>query len=411
MFHTRYLSLRRLRLIYRLRDLVRNPPKWLRWIEMIAIIIGMAGVSWEFWYERPAERELQNTRLHVTVASLSAQPRTAATSHAVRKILTLMHRRGIDMTGISFSGVTFRMAEIDLGDRLAEFDRVNWSDAHMHGVAFVCSEQISDPYVSDGMFRLLWMFSEKSQAVGPQRRPCVHLRYAHFDRAFLQNVEFQRTDLSYASFTNARLTGFKAEDVNFSNARFVKQSDIESAITFFHFSEFDCDEIEPITANCAKLRNVGFVEADLRHTRFVGADISNTDFTRAKLNAATFECRLGRLEGSNRESPCKVKTSIERTCFSHTALGESTFSDVAITNSDFSNARLDKAVFTNVMITNGDFSSASLEDAEFKHVTFRNVVFPRKQENMAIFDEVSRNSLNRGRVGLGEITNQDESIC
>lgn len=360
---------------------------------MIAIIVGMAGVAWEFWTQRPAERDLRNIELHATVASLSAQPRTEATSYAVRKILGLMHQRGADMTGIAFPEVSFRMAEVNLGDRRGEFDNVNWTDAHMNGVEFSCSERIQELLsgIDHPVFRA---FSTITRPSGPTRLPCIHLRHGQFDGASLQDIRFSQTDLSYASFTNARLTGLKAENVNFFSSRFVGEFKPASSFTIFHSPIFNCRSREARNSTdrgCVKIENSAFIKADLRHAHFLGASISRTNFEHANLMRAKFACSITSQKNDDTESSCKTKTSIGRVCFRHAQLDNATFSDVTITNSDFTDANLSKA--------------------KFERVKFVSVVFPETQEQMAHFDEISRNSLNSGRVTLNAMVEQSGRIC
>ena len=163
----------------------------------------MAGLAIEFWWERPKDRELRDVRLHATVATLSAQPNVVAASHAVQRILELMYRDGVNMTGISIPGLTFSMAK---------FEKVNWSHALMNGVDFACPE--------------LDAFG-RGYSDDPKRKPqpCAELAGARFFGTAMSSVRFHRTDISRAIFYGAKLSGIEAKEVDFRAARFVSEDD------------------------------------------------------------------------------------------------------------------------------------------------------------------------------------------
>ena len=377
---------------------VREPPSWLRWIEIAAVLVVMGGIALEIWVVLPAERKLDNVRLHATVASLSTLGHTEETSYAVQKILSLMHRNGVDMTGISFPGVKFRMAEIDHADPtkrftgMAEFDGVNWSDAHMNGVNFGCSKRIKDLQgysLSHPFFVILSTIP--IPASGPLRYPCMHIRYGRFDGASLQDVRFQQVDLSYASFAYAKLTGLKAQDTNFFGTRFLGSVKPTPFSEMLHFPIFDCSNIAPNKDNCVRLKNVGFVESDLRYARFLGVDISRANFAHSKLDHAKFGCFLEQSIHSSNKFECVIMSSIDRTCFDRAGLNGAKFSDTIITNSDFSHAKL--------------------SGVQFDRVTFENVVFSEEQKAEVKFDQDSEISLDTGMITADELQEMVGVIC
>ena len=355
------------RLMRSLRQLKCNPPAWLRWIELFAIGVGVAAVLYEFWIQIPADRELQNVRLHAMVASLSDQPQKETTSYAVRKILGLMRRNEVDMTGISFPGSVFRMADVDQENRKGAFHGIDWSDAYMNEVEFSCSRLITDLHKLPIFLALI-----PPRSVGPKSDYCVDLRHASFDGASLQNIYFRRTNLSHATFSAARLAGLRAENVNFSHARFVKDLESLSFLSVYHLPLFNCGKTESSTNRCVNLTDVRFLEADLRYAVFVGATISGADFTDANLEKAEF----------------RDKTTIDRACFQGTVLTS--------------------AKFTGVKISHADFSDANLSNAEFENVTFNNVVFPTAQKEMAGFDDDSLRTLHAAQV---EPSETDQHPC
>ena len=328
----------------------------------------MAGLAYEFWHERPKDRELRDVRLHATVATLSAQPNPVV-SHAVQRILELMHRDGVDMTGISIPGIAFRMAA---------FEGVDWSNALMDGVDFTCPKLDSrgQPYGGE---------SKGSST------PCATLRDARFLGTALSSARFQRTDISRTIFFGARLSGVKAKEVDFSAARFVakNESNLRQALTSIRFPPpfsfrfrvardrmFSCNwdsKHEP----CVNLERVVFSASSLPWIGFWGAKIDKADFTNASLHNATFGC-----DENNSKIP--ICTVIKNACF----LG----------------ANLKAATFKDVTIENSNFSKAVLEDAQFLRVKFSKVVFDADSGPNITFDIESQESLKKARVEVGTIS-------
>lgn len=324
------------------------PPPWLRWLELIAVVVTMGAVFHEFVFETPRDRALRDVRLHATVADLSSRANTNAASHAAQKILGLMHRDRVDMTGISVSGITFRMAE---------FEHADWSDAQMDDAEFICADRGSAVAHLD----LPW---QGQGLIAKPQPPCTRLRHARFHGASLRNVRFQQADLTYANFVNARLSGLSAEVVDFSDAEF-----LDRERGWNYIPVFDCDESRAGREGCVSLKRVLFRGAYLGSAVFRGAKIADADFTDATMWSPRFDCQ--RKESSETSSVCTIVT---RACFERTVLERVSFTDVMIEDSDFSGAALDRASFTGVTIKNTDFSGASLAGAEFKNVKFDTVV-------------------------------------
>ena len=367
-------------------DMAGSPPRRLRWmqtpsalpwqiarvIEFVAIVVGMAAVIFEFWFERPRDRELRDVQLHATVAELAAHGNVNATSQAVQRILELMHREGVDMTGISVPKVTIRMAE---------FENVDWSNAHMYATKFGCTQSILDA-----------LAAPDQQNVPKKTALCADLRGAYFNGANLRTALFQRAGLSHARFISADLTeaelqwadmsharlfradvtAIKAHYVDFSHARF--KSDDEPRVAFRWFRPwlyrdfpFNCTKSGNDSMKCAHLERVLFLHAKMPDAAFLGAKIVDVDFGGATLRNARFACNTW--DGD--PDSC---TEVANACFSDAILSDATFRDVRVENSNFSNAKLDRATF--------------------KNVTFENVVFSVEQIKSANFDESSLESLN-----------------
>ncbi|MCY3701506.1 MAG: pentapeptide repeat-containing protein [Rhodospirillales bacterium] len=325
-------------------------------IEFIAVLGAMAGLAYEFWWERPKDRELRDVRLHAAVATLSAQPNVVAASHAVQRILELMHRDGVNMTGISIPNLTFIMAK---------FEEVDWSNALMNSVDFACPEL--DTFGRTYSNNLEWK---------PQ--PCAELAGARFLGTALSSVRFHRADISHAILYGARLSGVEAKEVDFSDARFVSENDPNYILGIFgslpwpfRFRAppsflFNCDR-GPEPDRCVELERVSFFRAHLPWAGFRGANIESTDFTNAKLKNATFGCEEGE---DSQMPPCTV-----------------------ISNTCFSGARLEHAKFIGATIKNSDFRGAVLDNAKFNNVKLDKVVFDADVNLEAILDADSRKNL------------------
>ena len=297
---------------------IKNPPTWLRWIEFIAVVVGIGAVVFEFWVKLPQDQDLRDIQLHATVATLSAEENKDTISPAVQRLLVLMHREGVDMRGISIPDITLRMAD---------FDHVDWSESYMNGTKFACSELVGDDVPIQ---QVLSAFTDSPSTLLGKGRRCAHLRYAHFDGATLRNVRLKRADLSHATFSGTQLAGFEAVDVDFSYARFVRaHTHLGPAVSVADRAIFDCHKTNRHTENCVKLNRVVFFMSDLSRVVFRGAEIKNA-------------------------------------CFQSAVLDQATFTDVRITNSDFSDASLSGARFTRVTFDNVVFPTKQVEiDKQF----------------------------------------------
>ena len=360
-----------------------------RAIEFVAVLVGMSVVFFEFGIQRPKDRDLRDVQLHATIATLATNKEVEDTSPAVQKLLAFMHQESVPMTGISIPNVFLKMPA---------FDNVDWSDAYMRGVQFVCTERL---------YRLI----DDHDPSMPKFDPCVRLRHAYFNGTTLRNARFEYADLSHAKFNAADLTEVEIDNAafvdaefigadvsaikihrgDFSNTRFSRPSD--------HTPKFDCRRHErengSIQIECTSLKWVLFSSSELHKAVFRGATIDEVDFLHAKMKRSKFECdSFGR--NHNRIERC---TTIERACFRGADLSRATFENVNISQTDFSGAALRRATFENVHISqtdfagtdlgrarfeNGsilksDFTDANLDETKFKNIIFVAVVFPQNR--------------------------------
>ena len=349
------------------------PRQWqiARAFEFVAVVVGMGAVFWEFGIERQRDRELRDVRLHATVAELAGHENIAATSPAVQKILGLMHRDGVDMTGISVPNVIFRTAV---------FEDVDWSDSQMEAVAFTCTQLV---------LQILRSPEVRNKA---HRLTCARLTNARFHGANLQAARFHRADLSRAEFFHAQLSGMTAEETDFSHARFVDESSrkypLPSIVRFLVPAVlFNCYKPAPGRADCVRLSLVVFFRAHMPGAHFTGAEIADADFTRATLRDARFRCEAS-AQGDATKPRC---TTINYACFQ--------------------GADLTDASFEGVTIENANFTGAVLSGARFNDVTFSRVVFPKEQIEAANFDRNSHESLEEARVELAAFPVEQARPC
>jgi len=352
--------------------LVGKSWKMAHLVELVAVVVGMGAVFWEFGIERQRDRDLRNVRLHATVAELAGHDDTAATSPAVQKILGLMHRDGVDMTGISVPNVVFRMVALD---------NVDWSDSNMTAVTFTCAQHV------------LQMLRSLDARIDAHHLACARLRRARFHGADLRAAQFYRTDLARAEFFHTRLSGISAENTDFSYAGFVGGTSREHALPrivefLIPVVAFDCyKSAPPGRSACVSLKGVGFFGAQLPSAHFTGAEIADADFTRATLRGARFRCEEP-TEGGDTKRRC---TTVDYACFR--------------------DANLTNAIFEGVTIKSADFSGAVLAGALFENVTFDRVVFHEAQAEAATFDWHSRESLKEARVEISAFSRPQFTPC
>ena len=371
------------------------PPPWLRWVEVVAVAVGMGTVVHEFGIERPRDRELRDVRLHATVATVANEANKEAASHVVQRILALMHRERADMRGISIPGITFRTAK---------FVGVDWSDAYMRGVAFRCTDR-EEENIEQREYREIWG-NQEPDAVAGKLVVCSRLKGARFTGAHLIGAKFYHTDLSHsrlnhanlteatfydvdssdATFFGARMVAIRADNVDFSRVRFTRPPSSESPALPF----FDCLGLSEKEIRCSRLEDVDFSGAQLPNVIIGGASIRNANFTDAGLRHVKFGCGPGVHFFAPRPGFAQC-TTIDRGCFR--------------------NADLSDTWFLNVRIENSDFSGARLAGASFQDVTFKHVIFPDEQEAAVSFDAASRDSLNADRRTVRDSNHRPVSPC
>ena len=336
-------------------------------IQFVAVVVGMLAVLYEIRFQLPKDRDLRDAQLHATVATLAAGENVDVTGFAVQKVMALMHKDGVDMTGISFPNVTFYMAA---------FDRVNWSDAYMRNVEFKCT---------DRAYELIDGSGDDGTATFD---PCAKLRNAKFLGSLMRRVRFHYADLASANFSDAVLDEARIDhsvlsESNFSRSHVsgiqINGSDF-SGSDFGRSIAFDCRTITDWS--CVRLKRVDLSSVKMPRVRFLGADIRHVDLAGSDLSKARFGC--DKFKGETRCS------SIKGACLQGT---------------DLSGARLE-----GISISNADFSVADISGARFKNVRFENVVFRDEQIEPRRFDRKSLDSLKRARVvGLG--LEADETPC
>ena len=329
-----------------------------RGIELVAIVLGMLAISYEFGIKRLKDRDLREVQLHATVATLAADKEIEVTGFAVDKILSLMHREKVDMTGISFPNVIFYMAE---------FEVVDWSDAFMKGVEFTCTDR--------HFYSIRHHDGEKGT---PTLTPCAKLKGSIFSGSFMREMRFHYADLSGSDFTDAALDRVRINDSSFSYSNFSDSelSGIRIALSDFSGSElggsvrFDCWATNT-KFECASLNHVDFSQVKMPGVEFRGARISSVDFSRSNMERAKFECD----EGFHGEKSC---TEIKLVCLEGTNLVGANLQEVSVSNTDF--------------------SGADIAGASFNNVTFEKVVISDDQIDPRYFDDNSLASLYEERV-------------
>ena len=374
------------------REAVRRRWGWRRFnriasvAQLIAVVVGMAGVAYEFWYQRPQDRELRDARLHATIAQLVPQDKREGAGLPVIKILRLLHDDGSDTTDVSVPGMIFRMAA------LAGMDLPG---AYMRNTEFLCSDRAYDLIREDG----------------ERPEPCARLRrvnlagatldYARFDYADLRNAHLARASIRHARIENSLLTDAKLHRADMSAIR-VKSSDFSRA-EFSTRTTIDCRKLK--TRDCPELDSVVFFDVEMPRARFLGATIEFADFAEARLQRAEFGC-----DGRKNSRECTV---IENACFHRAVLPRARFRGITMSNVDLSHADMTRARFENTTISNTVFSDADVSSARFENVRFENVVFPRQLSATAKLDDSSARSLDRARVQAldGSSIESDERPC
>lgn len=354
--------------------------------QLIAVVVGMAGVAYEFWYQRPQDRELRDARLHATIAELVPQDKREGAGLPVLKILSLLHEDGSDTTDVSVPETTFQMAALA---------GANLSGAYMRKTEFLCA---------DWAYDLLGDDEERPE-------PCARLRgvnltgatldYARFDYADLRNADLVRASLRHARIENSLLTDARFDRADLSAIR-MESSDFSGA-KFGTRRTIDCRKVK--THLCPELDRVAFFGVEMPGARFLGATIEDADFAEASLRKAEFGC-----DGRKNNRVCTV---IKNACFHRAVLPQARFRGIMISNVDLSHADLTRARVENSTISNTVFSDADVSGARFENVRFKNVVFPSQLSATAKLDAASARSLDGARVQAldGLSTEPDERPC
>ena len=344
-------------------------------IQFVAVLVGMLAVLYEFQFQRPKDRDLRDVELHATVATLATNQDVDITGYAVQKIIALMHKDGVDMTGISVPNVTFFMAD---------FENVDWSDVYMNRVEFACTDRmydLIDDYDDNGTGKL---------------EPCANLKGATFSGSLMRRARFNYANLAGSNFNGAVLEEARVNDSILSNSDFagtdmsgiqIDNSDF-SGSDFGRSIKFDCRTLTDL--ECVDLARVDFSSVKMPRARFQGAEIDYVDFSGSDLSGARFDCDSYRDE--------EICSSIEGVCLQGTNLTRAKLEGVSISNTDFSTADISDARFEDVSISNTDFSTADISGVRFRNVRFENVVYSDAQIETRRFDRNSLDSLRRGRV-------------
>ena len=281
--------------------------------------------------------------------------------------MALMHKDGVDMTGISVPNVTFYMAD---------FEGVNWSDAYMSRVEFACTD------------RIYLLIYDSDDNAPTKLDPCAKLKGARFSGSFMRRARFNYANLAGSYFNGAALDEASISDSILTDSEFagsdmsgieIEGSDFAGS-DFGRSIDFDCRTLSD--PECVRMRGVDFSSVTMPRVLFRGAEINNVDFAGSDLSRATIDC-----DSYGDEELCP---SFDRVCFNGT--------------------NLTRADLEGVSISNTDFSTADISDARFENVRFENVVFSDAQIDSARFDDSSLDSLMRARVKALELE-LEETPC
>ena len=340
-----------------------------RFLGIVITIISLAAAIvtiLQFWDPRTdPEREEADLRAKISALDI---PDEYAAGEAALGYLNLMHRRGYDMTGLTFPRMILLMAS---------FEGVNWSSNTMNRIEFGCTDQVYDQ-------NRRW---NKGTA---RQKPCAQLKGAQFVGSRLKAAYFNFADLFDADFTDAVLEEVKFEDSSVTKSRFLGGVELDgiqidssdfSQTRFRERATFRCT-----AKRCPKLRRSDFSPASIPGARFTNATLDQVDLAGTDLQRARFNCD----KSTARDKPC---STIEQLCLRKTILTD--------------------AVFEGITISNTDFSEAILGGAKFVNVHFENVVFPDHQVAVADLKEGSLASLNRegGRVDSIRWESLKETPC
>ena len=237
-------------------------------IQCVAVVVGMLAVLHEFWVQRPKDRDIRNAQLYAAVATLADSKEVEVTEYAVHKVMALMHREGVDMTGISFPNVSCYMAA---------FNGVDWSDAYMRKVKFVCTDRVN---------YLIREYDDTAKKLDF----CAKLKGARFSGGILRGVRFEYSDLAGAEFSDAELGEVRIDNSVLSGANFSRAR--MSGIRIKN-SDFSVANISGVRFKNVQFKNVIFSDEQIEARRF-------DQVSRANLNRG----RVTTLGLDANETPC-----------------------------------------------------------------------------------------------------------
>ena len=166
-------------------------------VSLVTVVAALVTID-QWWSQRP-DPEAEAAKHVAAIAELVARDHPDATSPAIQKHLSLMHRDNLDMRGVVVPDLTLVMAA---------FDGVDWSDVIMAGLRLVCS---------DGALEAI-----DSWERGARKLPfCARLKSAVFSAAGLSRALVEYADLADANFTGADLTRARIRMSVVTNANFL----------------------------------------------------------------------------------------------------------------------------------------------------------------------------------------------
>ncbi len=236
----------------------------------------------------------------------------------------------------------------------------------------------------------------------------TNLRYAKFVGANLTGMNFEGASLDYADFTNAtfsavNLNGATLNQAIFKGAQLAGQNFNGADLKGTNFTEtsfqgaqlqgavFDSDttltnasfegvnltqvdfsqvsSFEGVNFKNANLTGQNFEGKSLNNANFEGADLTSANLRNANLEGAVFYNSTV-LTGAQMEGAILRGATIGATVFSSQNLTGANFAEATLTGTIFEHANLVETNFHQATLTNVDFNNARLTNAQLTAVTF-----------------------------------------
>jgi uncharacterized protein YjbI with pentapeptide repeats len=254
-----------------------------------------------------------------------------------------------NLSDVNFSGTIIKQGEFKNGLLIGgNFEKADLSSVDFNGCAM---QRVNLSHV-------------KIEGVGIKESNLANANFKNASVEFSNLNVFKDVNLSYADLSEAKISWFYGENVNFENANFSDASILESQIR-------DC-----------KFKNASLENAELYSVIFTDCEMQKSVLAKAKISNVTFD-----------------KSVLEKADFKQSEIGYGSFVDSNLDGVDFREVTLSSVnEFRHVSLIAADFSDATFSD--------ESKVYDANLENVKGLD-ISHCESSAKKVTVAESLQQD----